>query len=89
MINGEWLNQVNLVVKRDQRELIFEKFVQVQGTERRGVGLGLTFCKLAVEAHRGRIWVETPLDGGSRFVFTLPVLPAPAVAAPALAAMKV
>ncbi|HLY27434.1 MAG TPA: ATP-binding protein [Aggregatilineales bacterium] len=55
------------------RERIFEKFVQ-QSIDRRGVGLGLTFCKMAVEAHGGRIWVEDGPDGkGSRFVFTLPV----------------
>ena len=57
-----------------ERERIFEKFVQVQGSERRGVGLGLTFCKLAVEAHQGRIWVEDAPGGGSRFVFNLPAL---------------
>ncbi len=57
----------------DQRERIFDKFVQVAGIERRGVGLGLTFCKRAVEAHGGRIWVEDAPTKGSRFVFTLPV----------------
>jgi len=56
-----------------ERERIFEKFVQIQGSERRGVGLGLTLCKLAIEAHGGRIWVEDAPVQGSRFVFTLPV----------------
>ena len=54
------------------RQLIFEKFGQVHGAERTGVGLGLTFCKLAVEAHGGRIWVEDAPAQGSSFVFTLP-----------------
>ena len=58
----------------DQRERIFEKFVQGQQLERRGVGLGLAFCKLAVEAHGGRIWVEDGPECGSRFLFTLPLL---------------
>ena len=40
----------------------------------KGIGLGLRFCKLVVEAHRGRIWAELPEDGGLRVSFTLPVL---------------
>ena len=57
-------------------ESIFERFDRGTETERRGFGLGLTFCKLAVEAHGGRIWVESGPEGvGSRFVFTLPVPP--------------
>jgi signal transduction histidine kinase len=54
---------------------IFEKFTQVQrqGMARRGSGLGLAFCRMAVEAHGGRIWVEDGPEGkGSRFVFQLP-----------------
>ncbi|MBC7224267.1 MAG: HAMP domain-containing histidine kinase, partial [Anaerolineae bacterium] len=36
-------------------------------------GLGLTFCRLAVEAHGGHIGLECPPEGGSIFWFTLPV----------------
>ncbi|HWQ83026.1 MAG TPA: GAF domain-containing protein, partial [Anaerolineales bacterium] len=63
----------------DFREKIFDQFAQVPGQRgrRRGSGLGLTFCKLAVEAHGGRIWVETPSSGGSVFVFTLPAASQP------------
>lgn len=59
-----------------ERERIFERFAQVAGDKprRRGFGLGLTFCKLTVQAHGGRIWVEAGDGGvGSRFAFTLPV----------------
>ena len=54
---------------------IFNRFSQVPGLRgrRRGLGLGLTFCRLAVEAHGGKIWVEPRSAGGSVFVFTLPI----------------
>ena len=60
----------------EERERIFERFTQTTGEKRRrrGFGLGLTFCRLTVLAHGGRIWVESGADGkGSRFVFTLPL----------------
>ena len=59
----------------EERTRIFERFAQVSGEKRkrRGFGLGLNFCKLTIEAHGGKIWVEPgPQDVGSRFVFTLP-----------------
>ncbi len=52
---------------------IFEKFGQVQQQKSRGTGLGLTFCKLAVEAHRGKIWLQSREGLGSTFAFALPV----------------
>ncbi len=54
---------------------IFDRFVQVRGRRgrRRGTGLGLTYCKMAVEAHGGRIWLEDRPGGGTVFAFTLPV----------------
>jgi signal transduction histidine kinase len=58
---------------------IFEKFVQVEGKRaqvRTGTGLGLTFCKMVIEAHGGRIYVESVPEQGSTFTFLLP-LPAP------------
>lgn len=57
-----------------QRELIFEKFKQADGAAKaRSSGLGLAFCKLAVEAHGGRIGVEDGQSGGSAFWFVLPL----------------
>ena len=53
------------------RERVFERFVTGQHAES-GTGLGLAFCRLAVEAQGGRIRVESSPSGGAMFVFTLP-----------------
>ncbi|MCJ7702094.1 MAG: ATP-binding protein [Anaerolineales bacterium] len=59
----------------EYREKIFDQVLQVPGnrTTRRGSGLGLAFCKLAVDAHGGNIWVESQFGKGSIFAFTLPI----------------
>lgn len=58
------------------RQTIFDSFVQIKDQRglRRGSGLGLTFCKLAIEAHGGQIWIEENTQGGSIFSFTLPTV---------------
>jgi two-component system, sensor histidine kinase and response regulator len=53
-------------------ERIFEKFGQVDSHSKVGTGLGLAFCKLAVEEHHGHIAVESTLGAGSTFTFTIP-----------------
>lgn len=63
-------------IPQEERERIFERFAQIGDSNltRRGFGLGLTFCRLAVAAHNGNIWVEPGTKGkGSRFAFTLPL----------------
>ncbi|PWH17595.1 MAG: hypothetical protein DDG59_07925 [Anaerolineae bacterium] len=66
------------------REKVFERFYQVAGQEakQRGSGLGLTFCKLVVQAHGGEIWVESSPEGGCRMVVQLPVQPSAENSAP-------
>jgi signal transduction histidine kinase len=55
---------------------IFDRFTQAGQKRQRGSGLGLTFCKLAVEAQAGRIWVESEVGKGSTFYVALPAAPA-------------
>jgi PAS domain S-box-containing protein len=68
-----WVQDRGPGIPRAYYERIFEKFGQVRGGKVRGTGLGLTFCKLAVEAHGGRIWVESEEGSGSVFAFALPL----------------
>ncbi len=57
----------------DQHDRIFEKFGQTAaGARRGGSGLGLTFCKMAVEAHGGTIGFDSALGHGTTFWFSLP-----------------
>lgn len=62
------------IPEADQKR-IFNAFEQSRHTvhDRYDSGMGLTFCKLAVEKHGGRIWVESKVGRGSTFYFTIPV----------------
>jgi signal transduction histidine kinase len=55
------------------RGRIFEKFARLQGMRARGAGLGLTLCKMAVEAHGGQIEVSEGPEGGALFRIELPL----------------
>ncbi len=60
---------------------IFERFYQIPRSTsnpsadsvRKGIGLGLAICRGLVEAHQGKIWVESQVDEGSTFTFSLPI----------------
>jgi two-component system sensor histidine kinase KdpD len=59
----------------EHQRRIFDKFARVQHKDApSGVGLGLAFCRLAVEAHGGNIWVESTPGQGSTFICTLPLV---------------
>ena len=79
--NGSiWLsvNNTGNGLAPEYHEAIFEKFEQVnlkeKGVCRGTAGLGLSFCKMAVEAHQGKIWVESQGEGkGCTFKVALPI----------------
>ncbi len=61
----------------EHRDIVFDRFTQLQDPRiekiRGGVGLGLAFCKLAVEAMGGKIWVDSLGNVGTAFFFTMPL----------------
>ena len=62
-------------VPREQLNRIFERFYRVDKNRSRelgGTGLGLSIVKHIIQSHGGRIWVNSELEGGSAFRFSLP-----------------
>jgi signal transduction histidine kinase len=68
-----WVKDDGPGIPAEEQERIFDKFsrLQVNGSTK-GLGLGLTFCRLAVNGHGGKIWVNSEIGKGSTFYFTLP-----------------
>ena len=75
---GEW---VHMWVKDNgpgipamDQDRIFDKFTRLRGSNKTGgLGIGLAFCRLAVQGHGGKIWVESESGKGATFHFTFPV----------------
>ena len=70
-----WVRDNGPGIPPAEKERIFEKFTRLRRGNNRagGLGVGLAFCRLAVHAHGGEIWVESELEKGTTFWLTLPV----------------
>lgn len=66
-----WVQDTGVGIPADKRDMIFEKYSQMEEHKSQGFGLGLAMCKLTVELHGGRIWVESEVGKGSKFIFTV------------------
>jgi len=61
-------------IAKEQQAALFTKFVQIPGKQRSlGTGLGLAFCRMAIECHKGAIGLESELGKGAVFWFEIPV----------------
>ncbi len=69
-----WVRDSGPGIPLSERESVFEKFTRLRGKNRAsGLGVGLAFCRLAVHAHGGEIWIESAEDQGTTFWLSLPV----------------
>jgi two-component system sensor histidine kinase VicK len=67
-----------LGIPKNEHEKIFDMFFRsesIRNKNIKGTGLGLPLSKAIVEAHGGWIWVDSKIDKGSKFSFTLPIKP--------------
>jgi signal transduction histidine kinase len=70
-----WVEDNGSGIPASEHERIFDKFTRLK-TENapKGLGLGLAYCRLVIQAHGGKIWVDSEVGVGSRFTFSLPVV---------------
>ena len=69
-----WVKDNGPGIPASEHERIFNKFTRLRTESApKGLGLGLAYCRLAVQAHGGRIWVDCEVGVGSCFTFALPI----------------
>jgi signal transduction histidine kinase len=66
------VSDTGIGIPSDKQEAVFERFIQIEKNDQRGVGLGLYISRSIVQRHGGRMWVESKIGEGSTFHFTLP-----------------
>jgi signal transduction histidine kinase len=69
-----WVSDTGSGIPSDDVPRVFDRFWQARRAERRGAGLGLPIVKGIVEAHGGRVWLESTPGLGSTFFFTIPTV---------------
>ncbi|MGB7095290.1 MAG: ATP-binding protein, partial [Anaerolineales bacterium] len=68
-----WIQDSGPGISTKEQEYIFDKFTRLNPEgDQKGFGLGLAYCRLAIEGHGGQIWIESEPGQGARFNFTLP-----------------
>jgi len=69
-----WVEDSGPGIPEGKHKQIFEKFVRLNGGKKfSGIGLGLAYCRLAIEGHHGHTWAEPSPKTGTRFAFTIPI----------------
>lgn len=67
-----WVRDTGDGIPPEYIDKVFEKFEQVKGQKAGGTGIGLTVCKFVAGAHLGKVWVESEVGHGAKFIFSFP-----------------
>jgi two-component system clock-associated histidine kinase SasA len=69
-----WIGDNGMGIPPEEHERVFEKFARTKsGAKVSGLGIGLAFCRLAVNGHGGKIWIDKNYTNGTRFNINLPI----------------
>ena len=72
-----WVKDIGVGIPSQGIGHLFEKYRQTTSgktAKEKGTGLGLVICKMIVEAHGGKIWVQSQAGKGTTFFFSLPLV---------------